>query len=77
MDMEHSQEYLKREFMHFISDTLALLGGGEEIVDQIRKCEEKPITPELIEKIKGFNMKHIDQVKTRLALLNTITVVVR
>ena len=49
--MSISQEYLKREFIHHISDTLALLGGGEDLVDKVRQVEEKPLTAEIIEEI--------------------------
>lgn len=72
--MGQSQELLKREFMHFISDTLALLGGGDDLVNKIRQCEEKPFTPQLIDEVKGYNMKQIDRLKSRLALLNTTEV---
>jgi hypothetical protein len=72
--MEHSQEYLKREFVHYLSDTLALMGAGEDFVDKIRQVEEKPLTPQIIEEIRSFNCKWIDDVKTRLVLLNTAPV---
>ncbi|MFL5786504.1 MAG: hypothetical protein ACJ748_00495 [Flavisolibacter sp.] len=69
--MLHSQEYLKREFIHYISDTLALLGADQQLVEKVRQVEEKPLTQEIVQEIRGFNMKQIDDVKTRLALLNT------
>jgi hypothetical protein len=72
--MEHSQEYLKREFIHHLSDTLALLGAGEDLVNKVRQVEERPLTPDIIEEIRSFNCKWVDDVKTRLVLLNTTPV---
>lgn len=72
-----SQELLKREFVHHLSDTLALLGAGEDLVNKVREVEEKPLTPEIIDEIRRFNSSHLDEVKTRLVLLNTTTVTVR
>ncbi len=75
--MEYSKEFLKREFIHHISDTLALLGGGEELVDKVRQVEEKPITAEIIDEIRKFNNVRVDDVKTRLVLCNKTLVTVR
>lgn len=72
--MSKSQELLKREIMHFLGDTLALLGAEESFVRIFKRYEELPLTEELIDQIKRFNCEHIDKVKTRLALLNTITI---
>lgn len=72
-----SQEYLKREFIHHLSNTLAVLGAGEDFVQKIRQVEEKPLTPEVIDEIKRFNMVNIDGVKDRLALLSTISVQIK
>jgi len=75
--MNHSQDFLKREFVHYLSDTLAILGSGTDLVDKIRQVEEKPFTPEIIDEIRKFNMEQVDDVKTRLVLLNTITINVK
>jgi hypothetical protein len=72
--MEMSQEFLKREFIHFLSNTLSLMGCGEEFVQQIRQVEEKPFTPEIIDEIRKFNSEQINKVKERLALCYTTTV---
>ena len=72
--MEPSQEYLKREFIHHISDTLALLGGGKDIVEKVRQVEEKPLTSQIIEEIRNFNNDRVEETKTRLALCNTTSV---
>jgi hypothetical protein len=73
MRTESSQEYLKREFMHYLSDTLALLGADEAFVRSIQTIEEKPFTPEIIEELKSFNYDQINKVKTRLCLCHTVT----
>jgi len=69
--MAQSQEYLKREFIHHISSALALLGASEEFVKKIREVEELPLTSQIIEEIKNFNVQEIDKVKTRLDLIYT------
>jgi hypothetical protein len=71
---EPSQEFLKREFVHFISDSVALLGGAKEIVMAIRDCEEKPLTENLIDLVRGYNQILVDSVKLRLDLMNTFAV---
>jgi hypothetical protein len=72
--MQSSQEYLKREFMHAISDTLALLGAPAELVKKIQDVEEKPFNPEIIADIKSYNYDQLMMVKTRLALCHTYTI---
>jgi len=72
--MAASQEYLKREFVHHLSDTLALLGAGEDFVSKVRQVEEKPLTAEIIDEIRNFNNAHVDEVKTRLFLCNKTSV---
>lgn len=67
--MAQSQEYLKREFVHHISSTLALLGASEDFIKRIRGVEELPFTTQIIEDIKNFNVQEIDKVKTRLDLI--------
>lgn len=74
--MARSQEYLIRELIHHLSDTISLLGGGEHLVTKLRQVEEKPITTEIIEDIREYNIGRIDEVKTRLHLLNSTTVFV-
>lgn len=68
-----SQEFLKREFIHYISDTIGLLGGSDEIIHLIRNAEEKPFTPHLIDEIRKYNCIQIEYTKSRLAILNTTT----
>ena len=72
--MVQSQEYLKREFVHHLSDTLALLGAGRDFVEKIRQVEEKPLTPQIIDEIRNFNNARVEDVKTRLVLCNTTTI---
>ena len=72
--MNPSQEFLKRELIHYLSDSVSLLGGSKEFVLRLREFSEKPLTSEIIEEIKNFNTTQIDLVKTRLYLLNTISI---
>lgn len=69
-----SQEYLKREFVHHLSDTLALLGAGEDMVNKIRQVEEKPLTTEIIDEIRNFNNTNVEGIKTRLVLCNKTSI---
>jgi len=75
--MEQSQEYLKREFMHYISDTLALLGAEPEFVKKIQAFEEMPLTEDLIKDLKNYNVDQVDKVKTRLVLCHSAGVKVK
>ena len=69
--MEKSQEFLKREFVHLLSDTLALLGAEKRLVDDIKTVEENPISPKIIDKIRRYNREQEDKAKDVAALLNT------
>ena len=69
--MEKSQEFLKREFIHLLSDTLALLGAEKRLVDDIKTIEQNPISTKLIDKIRRYNREQEDKAKDVAALLNT------
>jgi hypothetical protein len=68
--MEKSQEFLKREFIHLLSDTLALLGAEKRLVEEI-KASENPFSLKVIEKIRRYNREQKDKTKDAAALLNT------
>ena len=69
--MEKTQEFLKREFIHLVSDTLALLGAEKRLVDDIKTIEENPFSYKIIEEIKQYNREQKDKSKNAVALLNT------
>jgi hypothetical protein len=69
--MEKSQEFLKREFIHLLSDTLALLGAKRQLVEDIKAIEENPISLNIIEEIKKYNREQKNKTKDAAALLNT------
>ena len=69
--MEKSQEFLKREFIHLLSDTLALLGAEKRLVEDIKAVEENPFSPKLIDEIRTYNRVQKDRAKHSVALLNT------
>jgi len=69
--MEKSQEFLKREFIHLLSDTLALLGAKEKLVKDIRAIEENPFSFKVIEEIRRYNREQKNKVNDEAALLNT------
>ena len=69
--MEKSQEFLKREFIHLLSDTLALLGAEKRLVEGIKTIEENPFSPKIIDEIKRYNREQENKAKHTVALLNT------
>jgi hypothetical protein len=69
--MEKSQEFLKREFVHLLSDTLALLGAEKRLVEDIKSIEENPFSNKVIDRIREYNRKQKDKAKDSVALLNT------
>jgi len=69
--MEKSQEFLKREFIHLLSDTLALLGAKEKLVENIRAIEENPFSFKVIEEIRKYNREQKNKINDEVALLNT------
>ena len=68
--MEKSQEFLKREFIHLLSDTLALLGAEKRLVEDI-KASENPFSLKIIEEIRKYNREQKNRTKDAAALLNT------
>ena len=70
-NMEKSQEFLKREFVHLLSDTLALLGAEKRLVEDIKSIEENPFSNKVIDRIREYNRKQKDKAKDSVALLNT------
>ena len=69
--MEKSQEFLKREFIHLLSDTLALLGAEKRLVEDIKATEENPFSLKIIEEIRRYNREQKNKTKDAAALLNT------
>jgi hypothetical protein len=69
--MEKSQEFLKKEFVHLLSDTLALLGAEKRLVEDIKSIEENPFSNKVIDRIREYNRKQKDKAKDSVALLNT------
>ena len=69
--MEKSQEFLKREFIHLLSDTLALLGAEKRIVEDVKAVEKNPISLKIIEEIRRYNREQKDKANDAVALLNT------
>jgi len=69
--MEKSQEFLKREFIHLLSDTLALLGAEKRLIEDLKASEENPFSLKVIEKIRRYNREQKDKTKHAASLLNT------
>ena len=69
--MEKSQEFLKREFIHLLSDTLALLGAEKRLVEDIKAVEKNPFSPKIIDEIRRYNRDQKNKVNESVALLNT------
>jgi hypothetical protein len=69
--MNTSQEKLKREFIHLLGDTLALLGAEKRLVEDIKAMKESPFSPAMIDKIRKYNREQMTRTKEAAALLNT------
>ena len=69
--MNPSQEFLKREFIHLLSDTLALLGAEKRLVEDIKAMKENPFSHMVIDKIRKYNREQSVKAKEAAALLNT------
>ena len=69
--MDKSQEFLKREFIHLLSDTLALLGAKKQLVEDIKAIEENPFSRQIVEEIRKYNREQKVKTKEAAALLNT------
>jgi len=69
--MEKSQEFLKREFIKLVSDTLALLGAERRLVEDIKASKDNPFSARIIDEIKRYNGEQEDKTKHTVALLNT------
>lgn len=69
--MEKSQEFLKREFIQLLTDTLALLGAEKRLVEDIKAIEENPFSIKIIEEIRRYNREQKNKTKDAVALLNT------
>jgi hypothetical protein len=68
--MKKTQEFLKREFIHSLSDTLALLGVEKRLVEDIKTVEEEPFSLKIIDNIRKYNREQKDKAKNTAALLN-------
>jgi hypothetical protein len=69
--MNPSQEFLKREFIHLLSDTLALLGAEKRLVEDIKAMKETPFSRTIIDNIRKYNREQSNKAKDAAALLNT------
>ena len=69
--MNPTQEILRREFIHLLSDTLALLGAEKRLVENIKAMEETPFSHSVIDEIRRYNREQSNKAKDAAALLNT------
>jgi hypothetical protein len=69
--MNTSQEFLRREFIHLLGETLILLGAEKRLVEDIKATEEKPLSHAVIDKIRKFNREQSVKARDAAALLNT------
>ena len=68
--MEKSQEFLRREFIHLLSDTLALLGAKKTLVEDLKAAEENPFSPKILDEIRQYNYEQKIRARDSAALLN-------
>lgn len=69
--MEKSQEFLKREFIKLVSDTLTLLGAERKLVEDIKASKDNPFSDRIIDEIRKYNGEQENKTKHTVALLNT------
>ena len=69
--MEKSQEFLKKEFIRLLSDTLSLLGAEKRLVEDLKASEENPFSLKIIEEIRRYNRDQKNKARDAAALLNT------
>ena len=69
--MENSQEFLKREFIKLVTETLVLLGAEKRLIENIKASENSPFSPKVIDDLKKYNGEQKDKTKHSTALLNT------
>jgi len=69
--MKDSQDILKKEFIKLVSDTLALLGAENRLVEGIKATEDNPFSPKIIDEIRKYNCDQKKKAKLTAALLNT------
>ena len=69
--MEKSQEFLKKEFIRLLSDTLSLLGAEKRLVEDLKASEENPFSLKIIEEIRKYNREQKVKTNDAAALLNT------
>ena len=68
--MEKSQEFLRREFIHLLSDTLALLGAEKRLVEDLKAAEENPFSPKILDELRQYNYEQEIRARDSAALLN-------
>lgn len=72
--MSNSQEYLKREFLHHLSDTLLLLGASSKLVKSVRELSELKFTSDIVDELRKFNISQIEKIKDIISGLNKTTI---
>lgn len=63
------------DFLHFLQDTLSLLGAPIEIRSLIEKVMDSSVSEQDVEGLRSYNIKLITLTKDRLAHLHTIKII--
>lgn len=62
----------QRQFLHFLHDTLILLGSGSHLANLVNNPDD--ICQEDIDDLRNFNIKLIDNTKQKLVDINKIAI---
>jgi hypothetical protein len=61
------------EFLHYLRDTILLLGGGAALAEMVERAESASDSD--VDELRRINCRLIDATKERLANLNKISIV--
>lgn len=62
------------DFLHYLQDTVTLLGGRVEIRKLIEKAMDNAIIESDVDTLRNFNIELITSVKDRLANIHTMKI---
>lgn len=64
----------EKEFLHYLYDTVILLGGGKAVGNMVKRCENGNITDDDIDALRDINIQLINNTKDKLVNMNTMEI---
>lgn len=62
------------DFRYLLRDTIILLGGEGSIADLLKKSLDENISEDDVAQLRNYNLKLLDEAKSRICNINKITV---